>query len=203
MRKHYRNHRAQRSPRINEGGAVSLPLAVLVLVCALGFGGTTLALHEWREQRDRQWALSVCVATNARQVSARLNRVRKLDVAIRATRVALLAAVEPGLRASLLATLQALGLSLRAEEVAWSAAQGLWLVRRGCGDVAGTLPQPYPEKPWHTPPPDPVGPRPPEWSPTHALPIRLWAPPRASRAWVVQVNRRWRAQWRPLGSGTS
>lgn len=182
---------------MTERGALSIPMALLLCVAAIGFSATWRTFQSWHEIRDRQLGLDECVTKNALETAARLNRVRKLDSGIRATRAALWVAVEPSIRASLSATLQALGAWVRVEEAAWASASALWLLRRGCGNLRSSLPRPYPQKPWINEPPDPIGPRPLTWKEQHGLQIQLLALPRSSRAWVVRRSGRWSAQWRP------
>jgi hypothetical protein len=198
-----RRDRPNLGPVMKEVGALSVPLALLLVVTASGFAWAGQAMHEWAQMRDRQWALSQCVARVSIRTALRLNRVRRLSQGMQVTRAALLVAVEPSLRASLQATLQLLATGVRTEELAWTAESASWLTGRGCGGITRAIAQPFPVRPWASSPPDPLGPQPPEWRNDHALCFRIWSPPRQGRAWVLFKGGRWQAQWRPASGPSS
>jgi hypothetical protein len=181
---------------LGELGAVSVPLALVMVVAFVAWVGLWQAMRDWRKVRDQQMALDECVSQQAKKSAQQLNRLKRIDQGIQAARAALVLAIEPSARATLMATLQTLGAWAQAEDVAWKAQAASWILRRGCGKAARAIPLPFPEAPWTLDPPDALGARPLRWSETHALEIQNRAGTRFSRAWIVRRDHQWHAQWR-------
>lgn len=182
--------RRQARPRIftDSRGALSLPLALMLMSTTFAAFGTWGLMHHWNNLTALQLRLDRCVGEAALDLRATLKRIEFENVSLRALRAAqALADIEaPG---SLVPEITALAEAQDAEIFRWKARQAAWMLAHGC-DGQPDLPSPLPSMGWDPRlPPDTDGPQALVWSGSEKrLVFQLNHPPRAAAA-VVQARR--------------
>ena len=173
---------------MNERGALSLPLSLL-LVAIAGLGlGTWQVLHHWRAVTELQLRLDDCVGREARALRDTQARIEAGNGRLRKLRVAQSAAWGIGHFEVQLRPLMEIEVAHQiAEQLVWAGRRATWLARRGCGE--SDWPRPLPSLEWTRPPEDPVGPWPLSWTgASRELRVELMHPPRAAAAVVYDQN---------------
>lgn len=189
-------------PRIlrDSRGALSLPLALMLLASAVGAFGTLGLMRRWKNLAETQLRLDRCVGDAALELRGALKRIETENLAIRSLRIAQAAAdIEaPG---TLVPEITALAVAQDAEIARWRLRQAAWMAMGGC-DHKGDLPLPLPSMRWDERlPADMDGPQALTWTdPDKNFSIQLSHLPRIAAARVkasegVLGATNWKASW--------
>ncbi|MBI2711570.1 MAG: hypothetical protein HYX41_01730 [Bdellovibrio sp.] len=148
-----------------QGGNVQVLMLLLCSVFVVAGFGTLGIFRAWRFQMETQLRLNTCIGKPAQTFRDSLNSLLKTNQRIRKIRAALAVIVLPSSQAPLRALLQTAVLYQEGLLLKWDANCAAWIVNRGCGLHYSDFPNPLPRLGLFRPPPDPLGPRPLEWSP--------------------------------------